>query len=86
MSRLEQKLIELGYEKVYFTLWEKIFLNNFIIRLEVIDNKITDRFELVNHQNIIIKTQFEINNLQQAFNELQRDLEFLKECEEDEKE
>ena len=81
MIKLEQKLIELGYEKVYFTLWEKIFLNNFIIRLEVIDNKITDRFELVNHQNIIIRTQFEIDNLQQAFNQLQNDLEILKECE-----
>lgn len=80
MAKLEDKLIKFGYKKVYFTLWEKIFLNNFIIRLEVIDNKITDRFELVNHQNIIIKNQSEIDNLQLAFNEMQKDLEVLKQC------
>lgn len=95
MTKLEQKLIELGYEERYslFGL-EKYFLK----QNYAVDYKIEDWFfkiHLNSDKTIITYACVEINgddnyiqfysqkridNLQQAFNQLQNDLEVLKEC------
>lgn len=80
MTKLEQKLIELGYEKVKFYdvigyIWWKKCID---INTNGVVSKILD-FEL---QTSSIKTQQDIDSLQKAFNVMQKDLEILKECEE----
>ena len=81
MTKLEEKLIELGYEyHELYNIWEKEILNH-IIHIMLSDGQIHHN-EVVNHQNIIVINQQQIDNLQQAFNEMQKDLEILKECEE----
>lgn len=79
MSKLEQKLIELGYEKLKFydvigyIWWKKcIAINTNGVVSKILDSEL---------QISSIKIQQDIDNLQQAFNELQKDLEILKECE-----
>lgn len=77
MTKLEQKLIELGYERSYTMrpdIWEKDS-NGFIIRIFTsngINGFVT--------QLSSFKTQKYIDNLQLAFNTMQKDLEILKEC------
>lgn len=85
MTKLEQKLQELGYKQDTFisTIFygeikndcrfhKDIFLND--ILTEVKAHKVTPF--------CAFRTQQDIDELQQAFNELQKDLEILKECEE----
>lgn len=80
MSKLVDKLEELGYKyKKFFEMWEKEILNH-TIQIMLIDGQI-HHSEVVNPQNVIVMTQQDIDNLQLAFNEMQRDLEILKECE-----
>lgn len=74
MTKIEEKLIELGYEtncEVY-KIWFKgnIQIITFYGRIE--DYVITPN---------TIHNQQDIDNLQQAFNTLQQDLEVLKLCE-----
>ena len=82
MTELEKKLIELGYEqfpyiKTYFekefhcALHKVIFLNDQFTKVE--SHKISPYGAF--------RTQQDIDDLQQAFNELQKDLEVLKEYE-----
>ena len=90
MTKLEQKLIELGYEKdkqeysdnvIYKTTFVKYF-KYCCIHVEI--------YNIVNNNyHFCIETfakafafQEFIDNLQQAFNTMQNDLEILKECEE----
>ena len=83
MTKLEQKLQELGYEqqKLYKQLFEKEF--NCALHKTIFLN---DQLTKVKGHKIspygAFRTQQDIDNLQQAFNEMQRDLEILKECKE----
>ena len=88
MSRLEDKLVELGYEFDHY----EVFTNQTAYRKPIGDidcaiimiftnkniNKIVSYYAI----NGIVKSQIHINNLQLAFNEMQKDLKILKECEE----
>ena len=72
MSKLEQKLIELGYEqsnipKIYV---KRIYCNN--IQMNVWRNTIVKPKIQTNN---IVETQQDIDNLQQAFDTMQRHLE-----------
>ena len=79
MTKLEKKLIELGYEeqRIY---WRKDMNNGVPIQLHVFKTieKIMGCLDF-NMRNI--SEQWHIDNLQQAFNQLQKDLEVLKEYE-----
>ena len=85
MSKLEEKLIELGYD-IENTDWTykqatKAYMDCCIIiyfNKEKYGNNIT--FKCVK-PIFSIKSQQDIDNLQQAFNVLQKDLEVLKEYE-----
>ena len=82
MTKLEQKLIELGYKP-------SIFENRYIKYYKETDNYIL--IQLSKNKNSIMSYSFgsqkaftnqqDIDNLQQAFNQLQNDLEVLKEYE-----
>ena len=74
MNKLEQKLIELGYERFVLSVYTKdIFKNSLFIRFK--ENKILKTHIVVNES---VLTQQDIDNLQQAFNVLLQDLEVLK--------
>lgn len=84
MTKLEQKLVELGYV-------EGIFQNRYIKYYQQTDNYIliqlsSDKEEIKWH-HLYCQSSFDkqehIDSLQQAFNEMQKDLEILKECEEE---
>jgi chromosome segregation ATPase len=78
MTKLEQKLIELGYENTYRdTRYIKQKISHFrtIISLEEDKQKIEESFIEYDY----VETQQDIDNLQQAFNQLQNDLKELKE-------
>ena len=78
MTKLEQKLCELGYKQEYYrriNKYSKRFrFYDLIIRLH--KEEITDFYIDI---NITIDKQLQIDILQQAFNQLQQDLEVLKE-------
>lgn len=81
MTKLEQKLVELGYEEsvlVEHSFKRKLFIDSMIIFV-LNDNE--TRIEECKIMAISIKTQQDIDNLQQAFNEMQKDLEELKKYE-----
>ena len=81
MTKLEQKLQELGY-KPYYRCYEKI-VGKISIFVEPFNEPFTKIHKIyVYNENNYIKRQEQIDNLQLAFNELQKDLEILKECEE----
>ena len=88
MTKLEQKLLELGYEFDHYEVFTrqnayKKLIGDFdpaIIFIYV--NKNTNKIATYYAINGIVTSQIHINNLQQAFNEMQKDLEFLKGCEE----
>ena len=86
MTKLEQKLIELGYEKEITYVSSNVF-SKYIVTLTMtycisieldIQGKVETGYVDSNHY---FKTQQEINDLQQAFNEMQEDLEELKKYE-----
>ena len=83
MPKLEQKLIELGYTKkfdYYYQRYDKLKYGFFIkIEIITIEGKKTLNPYI---SNCYIGKQQDIDNLQQAFNEMQKDLEILKGCEE----
>ena len=84
MTKLEQKLIELGYkykEDIYY----KYFYSNdnFLIAFIMIivnEYKVCDYKTVVAPPYAFVKNEH-IKTLEKAFNEMQRDLEILKECE-----
>ena len=79
MTKLEEKLIELGYNNVDYNCYKKKFFRFIFITLELKNDKIW--FYSVADLNNCFVTQQDIDNLQQAFNEMQRDLEELKKYE-----
>ena len=79
MTKLEQKLIELGYleDKGYCNIYKKIKNRNiFIIRLNY-KNKNKINYSCIENA-YYIQNQQDIDDLQRAFNQLQQDLEVLK--------
>ena len=77
MTKLEQKLVELGYKEYKNELLEEHYWYKQIGKVLIIweDNDLfVDGFWRIHKQN-------DIDNLQQAFNQMQKDLEILKECE-----
>ena len=79
MTKLEEKLIDLGYEYESMTYYSKIFGDHKIYIDLFCKRKIEDYF-LQSHI-LNFRKQEQINNLQQAFNEMQKDLEVLKKYE-----
>lgn len=76
MSRLEQKLEELGYEKEFPDfIWEKFFTQELLIK---IDTRDLSKSRVFPYGIYAFKSQQDINDLQQAFNVMQKDLEVLK--------
>ena len=86
MSKLEEKLIELGYECYGLSLNGYCYNKrvNGRVDLKIIYDK-TYRNRIngweVNYYPVSVTSQQDIDNLQQAFNEMQKDLEVLKEYE-----
>ena len=84
MTKLEKKLQELGYEQNEFTLnyWGKEMENDCRFKKIIyLNNQFT---EIKGHKvtpYCAFRTQQDIDDLQQAFKEMQRDLEVLKEYE-----
>lgn len=84
MSKLEEKLKELGYKQsqVKPTLYYKTIHNYIDIYIYVEKN------EIINHgvnREFLIKYAKEITFIKEAFNQMQKDLEILKEKEKNEK-
>lgn len=75
MTKLEEKLIELGYkqeEYLHFIYFK--YINDFYV---FINSRNLNKYGVERFMKTYSK-QKDIDNLQQAFNELQRDLEILK--------
>lgn len=75
MTKIEEKLIELGYENVYASVYLKRLNSIYSISFDVYSSVY---FYSLYRENKSFKTQKDIDNLQQAFNEMQKDLEILK--------
>ena len=73
MTKLEQKLLELGYEE-FALCWRKEITERVFM---IIEKDYKQNWIMVTKR---IKSQQDIDNLQQAFNQLQQDLEVLKQC------
>ena len=73
MTKLEEKLIQLGYKEMALC-WRKDTSENISIILTK-SLPLTENYIL---NSKIIKSQQDINLIQQAFNQLQKDLEVLK--------
>ena len=79
MSRLEEKLIELGYLKhTPRSLKYGKFVNGYEL---LIDTSIKPFKSYIVMECFWLTKQSEIDNLQQAFNEMQKDLEVLRNVE-----
>ncbi len=78
MTKLEKKLIELGYERGYHNMYHKNFSRIFILTIEVYKKVIFGR---VYSECREFSSQDKIDDLQLAFNQLQNDLEVLKKYE-----
>lgn len=95
MSRLEEKLLQLGYdidaaEYIYNEIAYKTFLKHFefcYIEVKVYSSFALSHFSAIKPFNFRIKYEFDgfskqktIDNLQEALNTMQKDLEELKKC------
>lgn len=76
MTKLEEKLIELGYEKEKLS-YVKRLEGRIEIHIFIYPNELVGGVEQGDH---FVIYQSQINRLQKAFNQLQKDLEELKEC------
>ena len=82
MTKLEEKLIELGYKlkfDTYYALYVKHFKGCTIV-LNILKEQ-NNRIACYIDKMVPIYNQQDIDNLQLAYNELQKDLEALKEYE-----
>ena len=87
MTKLEQKLIELKYENRpnlcgigLENQWSKYFdAGEIIIELDEEEKQVIDYYVKPYR---IIRTEQDLKTYKQAFDEMQKDLEILKECEE----
>lgn len=82
ISKLEEKLNELGYELKYerenTTIYKKDY-KYYEFQIEIIENVVVDG--CLENQCDVFFIQQDIDNLQQAFNVLQNDLEKLRQIE-----
>ena len=83
MTKLEEKLIELGYVQTHTNKKVSKFkgLCNSVIICIVYDKQLNDITGYIEDVYCNIKYQFQIDNIQKAFNQLQQDLKELKEYE-----
>lgn len=87
MTKLEEKLIELGYEFDHYEVftkqnsYRKVFGDIDCAGIFIYTNKNSNKIVSYYAINGVVKSQIHIDNLQQAFNELQKDLEELKKYE-----
>ena len=85
MTKLEEKLIQLGYEKYDNTTKPTFYKNmngceiRIMVNWNTFGNKIV--YSCVKSWTDVFSCQLSIDNLQQAFNQLQNDLKELKEYE-----
>ena len=79
MTKLEEKLIELGYNETYHNYYRKKYFRFVFITLELKNDKIF--FKSVSDLNNCFTTQQDIDILQKAFDIMQKDLEVLREYE-----
>ena len=77
MTKLEEKLIQLGYENIKNNRWVKEYDGNKNIFINTNENH-NEIKEYYIHFYSFLECQQDIDNLQQAFNQLQKDLEVLK--------
>ena len=79
MTKLEQKLIQLGYKRTgCCNFIKQVLENSILIKLDIERKEIRETY--VDYYAIGVSYQWQIDALQQAFNQLQSDLEVLKEC------
>lgn len=82
MTKLEEKLIELGYEQYGDT---RLYSKNFLETDKEIVIVLNYERNEINIYKVFCPSSFykqeQMNNLQQAFNEMQKDLEMLKKYE-----
>ncbi len=78
MTKLEQKLVELGYE--YDEMEQHYYKNVLFARICLFDMRYLTK-NYVKPMKLITKRE-DIMCFELAFNEMQKDLEILKECEE----
>ena len=79
MTKLEQKLIQLGYSPLGYRCAKYDWYNGLIhISLNVDKTEIIDYFA----KGVSMRNEFDLDMNIQAFNQLQKDLEVLKEYEE----
>ena len=82
MTKLEQKLQELGYEYIKHNDYFKKQYSRFIyISIELDKDKLKVNDYGVDYKTNYLKKQSQIDNLQLAFNVMQKDLEVLKQYE-----
>lgn len=80
MTKLEEKLKELGYVYIKHNDYFKKQYSRFIyISIELDKNKLKVNDYGVDYKTDFIRKQQQLDNLQQAFDEMQRDLEVLRE-------
>lgn len=79
MTKMEEKLIELGYEFDHYAYRKPIGDIDCAIII-IFTNKNMNKIVSYYVINGIVKSQEQINNLQQAYNEMQKDLEVLRQC------
>ena len=77
MTKLEQKLLELGYEEC---LWEKGKWESKTWNISIFTNEQVTKIEYYYVWANQIRTQNTIDYIQVSFDEMQRDLEELKQC------
>ena len=77
MTKLEEKFVELGYEPFDSITFDKHYNSDLLIRIN--SKELTGR--VFARCLYSFKSQQDIDILQQAFNQLQKDLEVLKEYE-----
>ena len=82
MTKLEAKLIELGYVYIKHNDYFKKQYSRFIYKsIELHKNKLKVNDYGVDYKTNFIRKQQQLDNLQKTFNEMQRDLEVLREYE-----
>ena len=85
MTKLEEKLIGLGYKLSYYNFNNSVFIKIYEDKwnLSIETNGYSSCFFIsyIDLDSMAIYTQQDIDNLQQAFNQLQKDLKELKQVE-----
>ena len=77
MTKLEEKLIELGYEKISHNYMTRLTCYKKDFDFSYIYFYIRDG-EIVTYSAYLLRHQTQYDDLQQAYNQLQKDLEVLK--------